>query len=387
MFKQFGRRAAVLVMVVLLLAAVPVASAQEVRSGGSVTVPAGAVVDDLQVLGGTVTIAGTVDGDVSGVAGTVVVTDTGRVTGDLSVAAGSVVIQGVLEGTLSGGVGDVTVAEGASVGGDLLVGAGSLTLDGAVGGSVEAGVATLVVGPTATVGGDLRYDDDTDATIAAGATVAGVTERTSLGGSGAPFVGDVPGAGLAGTFVGAVFLLLANAALGVLLLLAAPGFARRVTHTGRERAAASGLVGLGAAVAVPVLLVLLAVTVVGIPLSVAGALASLPFLWVVYVYGALVTGSWLATYADSDSLYAGLAVGLALAALAAFVPFGGLLTVAYLLLGLGSFVLSALDLRTGRGREGDSEEGGPASPGPEPEPETPTTPDGDTDGDAGIPSA
>jgi hypothetical protein len=169
-----------------------------------------------------------------------------------------------------------------------------------------------------------------------------------------------------------------------------------VTTTATSRPARSGLAGIVTVVAVPVALVLAAITVVGLPLSLAGVAVSLPLLWVAYVYGALVTGRWLLSLGNvgQDSglvQYVGVTVGLLVAAVAAFVPFGGLVTVVYLVVGLGAFALSALALRRGRS-DGDGEDstGRNREPAPDadrdPEVPEPTTGD-DTDGDAGVPPA
>ncbi len=344
-----GRRLAVVLLVVLLVAAVPAASAQPLRGSDSVTIPAGTVASgDISVVGGTVTIAGTLDGSLDGPATSVTVTETGVVTGDVDVAAGSVHVRGTVEGDVNGAAGVVTVAEGARIGGDLSAAAGSLVLDGAVDGSVRVGAEALTVGPTARVGGDLLYDAE-DMDIAEGATVGGVTEfRPGLRDGRVPLVGDLSlavGTSLALAVVGFV----ASLALGVVLLVAAPSLARRVTDTGRSHPARSGLVGVGTILAVPVSLVLLAVTVVGIPLSVAGLLVSIPLLWVAFVYGALLTGDWLVSFANVRSPYVALAVGLLVPTVVSTLPFGDLVAVAYLLVGLGALVLTLVERRRGGG--------------------------------------
>jgi hypothetical protein len=150
----------------------------------------------------------------------------------------------------------------------------------------------------------------------------------------------------------AVFGFLVNLLLGVVVLLAAPGFARRVTETGTGSPARAGAAGLGTLVGVPVGLALLAITIVGIPLTVAGFLAFLLVLWVAFVYGALVVGTWLLSLGDYRSRWGALALGLAIPLIASLVPFGGIVSFGYLLLGLGAFALAALDRRRGRETSG-----------------------------------
>jgi cytoskeletal protein CcmA (bactofilin family) len=350
-------------IVVLVLGTAPaVASAQEVRTGGAVTVPAGTTqTGDITVFGGTVVVQGTLDGDIDGAAGSVLIA--GTVTGDVEVAAGSVTVTGTVEGDLDTGAGSVTVAEGGRVGGSLSTGAGEVRIAGAVDGDAEIGTDRLTVAPTARIGGNLRYDAET-VQIADG-VVAGTVERVDglRVDAGPPFF---DGGSL---FSGPAFLVfgfLTNALLGALLLLAAPGFARRIVETGTGQPARSAGAGVLTLIGVPVGLVVLAITVVGLPLSLVGFFVFLPLLWVAFVYGAIVVGSWLLGFADSDSRPGALVVGLAVPTVASLVPFSGLLDLAYLLLGLGAFALSALALRRGdrplvggSGRE-------PTDPGTEP---------------------
>lgn len=355
------RRTIVLVVVVLALAATPVASAQSVESGGSVTVPPDTTREgNLSTMGGTVVVEGTLDGSLDGLAGSVLIT--GTVTGDVEASAGSVRISGTVEGDVEVAAGSVTVGRDGRVGGSLRTGTGALTIDGIVEGDVEAGAETLTVGETATIGGNIQYDAET-ISIADGATVGGTVERvddiavdTSL-----PVVGPVDFEGPLfppGLFT--AFGLLVNAALGAVLLLAAPGFARRVTDTGTDEAPKSLGAGLLALVGIPVALLLLTVTIVGIPLAVAGFLLYLLVLWAAFVYGAIVSGTWLLDLGGYDSRWGALVVGLLVATVASLLPVGWIVTLAYMLVGLGAFALSALALRrTGGGGDMPGERAAP----------------------------
>ncbi|MEF8906754.1 MAG: polymer-forming cytoskeletal protein [Haloarculaceae archaeon] len=357
------RRILPVLVIVIALAVVPAtAGAQQV--GGSVTIPPGTTqTGDISVVGGTVVVEGTLDGSLDGFAGSVLVT--GTVTGDVEVATGSVTISGTVEGDVEAAAGAVTVTESGRVGGSLSAGAGDVSIDGTVAGDVAAGADRFSLGPTARVGGNVRYDAET-VEIADGASVGGTTERVD----GVDVAVDVPFAGnidlgdsLVPAPVGFLAAFLANALLGAALLFGAPAFARRVTDTGTARPAASAGAGLATLVGVPVALVVVAITIVGIPLSFAGFLVYIPLLWVGFVYGALLTGTWVLGLAGYDSLWGGLAVGLALPALVSLVGVSWVVDLAYLLLGLGALALSALALRRGDrplGGEGEHRDDEPA---------------------------
>jgi ABC-type transport system involved in multi-copper enzyme maturation permease subunit len=77
------------------------------------------------------------------------------------------------------------------------------------------------------------------------------------------------------------------------------------------------VVVLLALVGIPVALAALAVTIVGIPLSIAGFVTYLLVLWVAFVYGAVVAGTWLLDLGGYESRWGALAVGLGAFALSA----------------------------------------------------------------------
>lgn len=322
--------------------------------GGTVRVDAGETYQgNLEAAAGSVVIAGTVEGDVSAAAGSVIVTDSGRVNGSLDAAAGSVVIEGVVEGPLTVGGASLELREGSRVG-TLEAGAADVRLDGAVDGDATVGADTLAVGPTATIGGSLTYDAE-DFTLADDATVSGsVTRDDSLSVTGPDVFGSDGRSALPSipSWVGALYGALVNLLLGAVLLLVAPRFARELVSTGTSRTLRSGGIGLLTLVGTPIVLLVLMLTIVGIPLSLAGFVIFALLLWVTSVYGALVLGTFLVSLAGSENRWAALLVGIGVVALADFVPFvGGLVSFLVLLVGLGAFV-QALRERTGGGDEG-----------------------------------
>jgi len=311
--------------------------------GGVVRVDAGETYDgDLEAVGGSIVIAGTVDGDVETAAGSVLVTETGRVTGSLDAAAGSVVIEGTVDGDVTVGSAALALREGSQVGGSLEAGAADVRLDGAIDGDARVGADTLAVGSTAAIGGSLTYDA-ANFTLADGASVSGeVTRDESLSVTGPDVFGSGGGAGLPAvpTWVGSVYSTLVNLVLGAVLLVVAPNFARRLVDAGRTQTLRSGGIGLLTLIGVPIVLLLLLITIVGIPLSLAGLVVFGLLLWVTSVYGAIVVGTWLLSLVGYENRWAALLVGVVAVALLGAVPIlGGLVQFAVLLVGLGAFVV------------------------------------------------
>ncbi|WP_280588339.1 cell shape determination protein CcmA, partial [Halorubrum sp. Boch-26] len=231
--------------------------------------------------------------------------------------------------------------------GSLDVGAGSITVDGAVGGDVRAAADSVVLGPNADVGGEFRYDAD-EFTESPDATVAGgVVEDTDLRGD----TGVAFGSDLAPSWFGSVYGIAVNLVLGAVLLLAFPRFSRDVAARVGGDSLRSGGVGLLALIGTPILLVLVAITVVGIPLALVGVAAYLAAIWVASVYGRYALGSLILDRLGRPNRWIALLVGVIGVAAIGLVPWvGGLADLLVLLLGLGAL---ALALR-GRYRGGDT---------------------------------
>jgi cytoskeletal protein CcmA (bactofilin family) len=348
------RLVAVLLAVALLLAAAPgTALAQQSESdfGGVVVVEAGeTLAGDRTIAAGSILIEGTVDGDLEAFAGTVTVGPTGVITGDLSATAGSVVVEGRIQGTVSAAAGSLLVRADATVGG-LDVAVGEARIDGTVDGSATVAADRLVLADGAVIAGDLTHDRDTTVERAAGARVDGTTTATDLSDA---FAGEFDVAVPA--WLGVVYGFLANLVLGAALLLVAPRLAGRVVGVGTRRTVRSGGVGLLVLVAVPVALVAIAITIIGIPFSIAGIVVYGLALWVGFVFGAFLLGSWLLGRADVDNRWLALVGGLLAITLVGLIPFvGGIAELLVLLVGLGAFALAL------RGRDGSE-----AEPSPEP---------------------
>lgn len=333
--RYLSRSFVLLVTLIVVLATVPGLAAAEQRAGGTVVVAEGETVDGLEAFAGSVVVRGTVDGDLSAFAGDVTIAETGRVTGNVAGAAGSIRIAGTVDGDVSGGAGDVTIAETGTLGGNLDAGAGTVRIDGTIGGDVTVGAERIVLGSTASIAGDLTYDGQLQGPRSA---VAGTVERDrSLGSSSGGF-GPVPGFS---EFVLGVYGFLVNLALGALLLLAFPRFSRQVADAAVEGPARSGAVGLLALVGVPFVLVLTALTIIGIPLAVVGAMLFGVLAWVGAVYGRIAVGTWLTAYTAVESRWVALLVGFLVVAVAVRIPFVGWIPeLLVFLLGLGALALA-----------------------------------------------
>lgn len=338
------------------------------RMSGRIIVPAGDVLtEDLYAMGGLVIVEGTVDGDVFAVAGDVQIT--GTVTGDvIALVGGPLVISGTVGGsvraaavtlevpgivgddlaattietTVLGSIGrDVLIASGETqllgrVGRDVLLQSVRLTVDGAVGRDVEVRVDTMSLGPDAEIEGDLLYQASEDAATADGAAVAGqFTRRDVLAPVWAKAVTRV-------VSILSLFGLIVAGLIGAWLFrgTATGAVAEVERHPWRSAA-----LGLGALVLVPILLIPLFLTLVGIPV----ALLLLILWFVAIVLGPIpaVTRFGEVLLRNRGGMAAALVVGAVVWRVAMWVLplIAGLVYLAALLVGLGAYVGAGWELR------------------------------------------
>jgi len=290
---------------------VGVASAQSFRTGDNTMVTVDEVVDSsLYASGRTIDIAGEVKGDVFCAGQNVTVSGTvrgdvicagqtlrisGKVEGDVRAAGQTVSIGGEVKGNVSAASQSFTLESKGKVGGDVAVGGDDAVLNGTVGRDVSLGSATVVVANTvgrnlkastenltlserAVVGGDLTYTSKNDATVTGGARVKGTTHRYEPQQENRSDYGKVFGFG----FGTALYVVLSLLLVALALALLFPHALHDVSGLAAAAPLKTFLVGLGASFGVPVIIVGLMVSVIGIPL---GLLVLLSWLLVLFLAG------------------------------------------------------------------------------------------------------
>jgi len=354
---------------VLVLAVCPAVWATEFRNGEVVSVEADEVIDDdLFVAGGSVSIAGRVEGDVVAAGQSVRVTGpvegsvmvvgqqvevASEVGGSVRAAGQNVILSGTVARNVAAGGQTVVVDSGTTIGRDLHVGAGVVDLRGSVGreadlaartASVEGEVGerlyfqgdNLELGSSARVGGDLEHCCAKKVEIAPGAVIAGETREIAPKERPKPKRRSRFGSGLL------VFAMVF--AFGAVGLAAAPRVFVAAGNAMSNRPWWNLLVGLLALVAVPIALGVVCITVVGLPLGLLGLA-----LWVAALVTAGVpVGIWLGRWLigrfrpGSVSPYLGLLVGLAVLAVLGSTPvLGAIAKFLTILFGLGVYARAA----------------------------------------------
>ncbi|HWI62004.1 MAG TPA: polymer-forming cytoskeletal protein [Symbiobacteriaceae bacterium] len=293
-----------LVILTMVFAIVPVASAVDLRQGTTrETVEKNETVDDdLLMFGDSVTIEGTVNGDVFAFANSVFVR--GTINGNLITAASRVEVDGAVAGTVFAAGSSVTVngridrslvAAGSrvildskgTVGHSLIAGADRIDVLGSTGRGMAAGAATIEI--NGKIGRELKTYSN-NLRILSNATVAGPVAHT---GEREAFIDPAAKTGpVTYTFaqvewdhnttfwVGEwwkVISFISFLACGLLILALFPGLRRTFPQLVLEKPWQLPLTGIVTLVVLPIAAILLIATVIGIPVSLLSLLA-LPLL-------------------------------------------------------------------------------------------------------------
>jgi hypothetical protein len=303
----------VVVLGLVVLSAVP-AHAFENKPLGDVVVERGQTEPEVSTPVGDVTVDGTVEGDVrSGV--------------------GDVVVNGEVGGGIKAGSGDVEV--NGPVGGDIDAGFGDVDINAPVDGDVEVGRGDVDLGPGALVRGSVHYGsgefrgnrEAVEGTIRAGGMGPDMDHEMDH---------DWGGFGIL-DIVGWLFATALFAACSVLVAVLAPGPLSAAARKAEESPAMSLLFGVASVPAVVVLCVVLAVSIIGIPLLLLLAPAYLALVF----FGALVAAFFVGRrVVFATGRYH---VGNAMAAIV-----GALILDGFALFGAGASVLALVSRRRSR---------------------------------------
>jgi hypothetical protein len=366
--RRWRRRQPGLRLLIVLLALSLPSFAMEHRHGQFVTVAANETVDDtLLATGDTVRVEGVVNGDLLAFGQTVEVR--GTVKGDVVTGAKRVVVTGTVEGriynfsqsldlegqlghSLYGFAQSLRVDDRSHVGEGVVVAAGEVSLEGDVKRSVDImgsgnadvsgsvgrdltvfGGRSLTLTDTARVGGNLsaRVRELKDVHIADGATIAGKRDIQLQ-------VRQSPYSHPRFYFHQAIWF--ASAMLvGWLGLVFFPGFFRATTQAVGSGWTSLGL-GIGVLAGAPVAMIVIAITLVGFPISL--------MLLVVYLTAVYLAKIWVGAFlgwlllkpagGTKGDWVLGLLVGLLIITIVGYIPYlGGLVRLGVVCLGLGAF--------------------------------------------------
>lgn len=331
-------------------------------AGETITI-SGVINGDAFLAGGNISVDGKINGDL--LAGGGMMTISGEVSDDVRVGGGNILISGTIGKNLTVGGGNVTISNEAKVGGSLLAFGGSLVVNGPIGrdalafasqanfgnqigGDLKGTIESLTLSSEAQILGNLEYESPQKAVIGEGATVFGkITykpkEEKPLQPEG--WLKKIPlgfGKKIRPFFAFTSFIL--NLILGLLFISFFPKRAAGMIKTLASRPWASLGVGILTPIIFGLAMVLLTISLVGIPLML---ILLLLFSFLVY-FSKIFTILFLGDKFLNRSYVWSFSVGLLVYYLLKLVAPGGLMTLISLIMtsfGLGAFVLDQKSLR------------------------------------------
>jgi cytoskeletal protein CcmA (bactofilin family) len=283
-------------------------------AGGSVTVRS-VVADDARLAGGDIRILGKIGDDLVAAGGRIYLSPTARVAGRAWLTGGEIRIDG-------------------HVVDELRASGGRMVISGKIDGNVELWAERVIIAETAVITGNLHYKSPHVADIASGVRIDGEVVHTPVDVDFKPVVAQ---AGVA--FVVFLLSLLLTA---VVLYLLFPDASLRLSQSLRDEPWQSLGVGLAVFAGLPVLMVILFSTLVGIWLALLLLAVYLVILFTGYLAGAMfVADTGLSRLGKTEVSKVLRAVSLAIALLVLIIVnliplVGSLINWAVLLAGIGA---------------------------------------------------
>jgi cytoskeletal protein CcmA (bactofilin family) len=318
----------------------------------------GTINGDAYIAGGAVTVEGNINGDLLIAGGNINIQ--GNVTGNVRILGGNTIISGDIGENMSMLGGSVNLTDAARIGGsvvgaggaltfygpvskDIRVAGGQITLGGAVGGNVFAYAKQLMVSSNANVAGDLTYKGSQKAEIASGAIIMGKVAQdvapkntsSQIQSQKSKFITPA-----ISTFIifGKTVGLLMSFIVGILFMKAFPICAQKIVDIFKKDFWKDVGIGLLIVIVAPVTIVLLFVTVIGIPFALFGGMLFALSLYIARIIASLVIGGWAIRYlSKKPHKIWSLFVGLLIYGILSMIPvFGWIFSAIFVTAGLGA---------------------------------------------------
>jgi hypothetical protein len=302
-----------------------------VAIGGSI-VAAGEVREDAFFIGGSVNSRAGVEGDLRAIGGNVSVEE--PVTGDVVMAAYKIDTIGHAGGSVFAAGANVSIAGGAA--GPVIVYGNNVFLNGDFASDVRVTAGGSVrLGESARIRGNLSYESPEPARLAETAVIEGETIYTNA--SYLPDAGTSRALAIASIGIFLLVRILGALILAGLLAGLFPRMAQavvtRLTEGGARRVLLTTLLGFAAIAATPILLLLLALTFVGLGIAFLLAVAYTLLIVLGFMYAGITLGAlFVRRFFDRDTiLWHDGVLGMLILSLLALVPVVGWIIVLVLM--------------------------------------------------------
>ncbi|MCD4669334.1 MAG: polymer-forming cytoskeletal protein [Actinomycetia bacterium] len=326
-------------------------TAQDLMAFGGSVILQGDVGDDIRVSGGTIDISGNIEDDLMAIGGQINISEAAVIGGELAVSGGTIDIA-------------------CTTGGDAYLSGATITISGKIDGDVNIdGVESLKVTDTAEITGDLVYSSSVSAAISDGAVIGGEVRETIVKETeGTEVIKTTPWAVFTATYIGGrVIAFLGLFVLGIILILAMPGFLQRFND--RMKKSPGLCVGSGAIVlfGVPIgsiilfiISIILFITIIGsglgivvmasnfIMMIVYGVLIYISAVFLSYLLGRVILSKTSLNMGRYGWKVLAYFIGLVIIMTLYSIPFvGWIIKLAGILFGLGGLALVLKDMLAG----------------------------------------
>lgn len=341
-----------------------------VSTGNAVRVQS-AVSKDLFLAGSMVRVEAPVEGDVFAAGNEVQILDV--VNGSVRVAGNTVTIDSEIMGNVMAFGSTVIITENAVVHGYVNAYGATVIIDGRVEKSVDVRGDQMSV--NGILGGESYFEGSLLNFGSSSIVLAPATLRLSsapvfqAGAQGQEFTTFVQlireerevdedrfsAAAVFMWFVWNIFKYVSFLLITIVLILLFPSFVQNTTSVMREKIGKAWGWGALAFLIMPSVLVVLAFTLIGLPLSLLAGVAYVVCLILAEILTAVLVGRWLLKTKEAKvskgKLIGAAALGLALGTLVVSIPFlGGLVKIAAMMYGLGAILLVAFGRHLGKGK-------------------------------------
>lgn len=321
-------------------------------ASGDTVIISGKVFGDAYVFAQKIVVDGEVNGDLIAAGGEILIP--GKVAHDARLAASKISISGAVDGSVTAGTGEFIFGRDGRIGNSLVIGTKDVSLQGYVGrdlriwankvtvnnnvsGSIIAAVTDLTLDPGARIGGDVTYWASNNLVVNMGSEVRGQTIKHEIKTDIAAQSIEKSLAGL--RFTLKVFGFLLSLFLGLLFIKLMPTFSSQISEYIVKKTFRSFWVGILTLVATPLLILVLLLTIIGIPFAFILLFLLVLVFCVSKIFVALAVGNLLeARLKLNNSLLVKFVGGLITMTLLSMIPIiGGIFNFIALFAGAGAF--------------------------------------------------
>ena len=310
-------------------------------TAGSQVIIDGTINGDAYVAGGQVDVNGTISGDLLVAGGQINIR--GNVSQNIRAVGGSIVIEGNAGRNVSMVAGNLTVYRTAKITGNTVIAGGNARIEGNILGNFTAGIGTLDIMPDAIIQGNLNYWSNNKSIIEQRARIVGQTNfyQTQFQNGPRKTVGKINGAASGAKAFFTIYGFMSSLILGLLFIWLLPVFTQNTVDLIKNKFWFSVLIGFVTLIVMPVIGIIFAITVLGIPVTLVIMFAYFVLIYVAKIFISLTIGKFFTEKAKWNlNSYWAFVLGIFIYYIVGFVPVvGGLMKIFATFAGIGAILI------------------------------------------------